>query len=122
MSKWPGKIIESLYALPRRDIGTLEYSKDGILLDNSQTYKGIVYKLHRNGELAEEFFCAEGVREGVIRQWYSNGRLSSISQVLHSKRNGVTIEWHQGGTIKSSSFYKLDSCMSRQQWDQNGNV
>lgn len=117
-----------------------------ILKSTGKAITGIIYDLHKNGNLAWQFNYVNGIENGIANVWYDNGKIyiiekwnngvkinfeksftnGQIAQIQNFNAStglfeGIEQSWFENGQIKSDLLYESDKIIGFEEgWYING--
>ena len=95
-----------------------------ILKSTGKAITGIIYDLHKNGNLAWQFNYVNGIENGIANVWYDNGKI----EIIEKWNNGVQINFEKsfinGQTAKIKNFNASTGLFEgvQQRWFENGQI
>ena len=84
-------------------------------------FKGLLFELYRNGNLAYYSFYENGVQNGIAIQFHISGRVKSYGVYNKGLLVGKSYEWYENGMIKKiMDHYNDDYHYKYIEYDEKG--
>ena len=106
-----------------------EYFPDGSIFsqinftDTARGREGHHRAYHKDGNLWEEFYSLNGLRDGAGRWYYPNGNKKAELTYVQERLNGLNRWYHENGQLKHEQYY-LNGQMHgiTYEYDEQGNL
>lgn len=89
---------------------------------NGVPFTGIVFSLHRGGDLESECNYVDGLPDGLQQEWYPSGQLAGRAIAVRGRGSSESWRWHPNGTQASYRRNVDQRPVELLDWDEAGRV